>query len=334
MPNAEPVRSAIPSRRMSSRQIEVFRAVMIAGSLNGAAQQLHVSQPSLTRLVRRVEDQVGFALFDRVKGRLLPTAEARALFARVQHIQDQLDGLDEAIAQIARGETGLLRVGASPSLAQRLAPEALARFHAKFPGVPLHFDVLTLSQIVDYLALGRGESVLTMTRLEHPAIESRPIWPGRLVCILPASHTLAGRQCIAPTELRDEPLIVCEPDTPHGRLVHDLFAEIGATPRVSVTCRFATTAIALTEVALGIAVVDEFTAMGIAAPHLAVRPLDLAPRFHVHLNRGIGAVRSRFAGAFEAELLGVLRAGSTTEERPAPARQRRRATAGRAGRAA
>jgi DNA-binding transcriptional LysR family regulator len=91
-----PIRARGP-RRMSARQIEVFRAVMVAGSLSGAAQQLNVSQPSLTRLVRRIEDQVGFALFDRVKGRLLATAEARMVFAKLQHIQEQLDGLDEAI---------------------------------------------------------------------------------------------------------------------------------------------------------------------------------------------------------------------------------------------
>src|SRR3712207_2008590 len=78
-----PIRARGP-RRLSARQIEVFRAVMVAGSLSGAAQQLNVSQPSLTRLVRRIEDQVGFALFDRVKGRLLPTAEARMVFAKLQ----------------------------------------------------------------------------------------------------------------------------------------------------------------------------------------------------------------------------------------------------------
>ena len=128
-------------RRLSARQIEVFRAVMIAGSLSGAAQQLNVSQPSLTRLVKRIEDQVGFALFDRIKGRLLPTDEARQVFARIQHIQDQLDGLDEAIGQIARGEFGLFRLGASPSLAQRLVPAALAQFRGRFPRVPIHFDV-------------------------------------------------------------------------------------------------------------------------------------------------------------------------------------------------
>ena len=297
---------------MSARQIEVFRAVMIAGSLSGAAQQLNVSQPSLTRLVRRIEDQVGFPLFDRVKGRLLPTAEARMVFARIRHIQEQLDGLDEAIGQIARGDSGLFRLGASPSLAQRLAPQALARFRARFPAVPLHFDVLTLGQIVDYLALGRGECVLTMAPMGHPAIESRPLWPGRLACIMPAAHLLADRAAISPMDLLDQPLIVCEPDTPHGRLVHDLFAEIGAAPRVSVTSRFAETAIGLTEAELGIAVVDEFTAMGAASPHLAVRPLDTPPRFHIHLNRKGDAVHSRFAAAFEAELLALLRGRSGT----------------------
>ncbi len=90
--------------------------------------------------------------------------------------------------------------------------------------------------------------------------------------------------------------------------MHELFAEIGAAPRIGVTTRFAETAIGLTEAGLGVAVVDEFTAMGAASPRTAVRPLDAAPRFHVHLNRGSGAARSRFAATFEAELLELLRA--------------------------
>ena len=132
------------------------------------------------------------------------------VFAKLQHIQEQLDGLDEAIGQIARGEFGLFRLGASPSLAQRLVPAALARFRGRFPRVPIHFDVLTLGQIVDYLALGRGECVLTMTPLGHPTIETRPLWPGRLVCLMPAAHALAERPTLAVKDLLDQPLIVCE----------------------------------------------------------------------------------------------------------------------------
>src|SRR4051794_28257236 len=70
-------------RRLSLRQIEVFRAVMISGSINGASQMLRVSQPSLSRVVRRTEDVLGFNLFERIRGRLVPTKEAGSLLVLV-----------------------------------------------------------------------------------------------------------------------------------------------------------------------------------------------------------------------------------------------------------
>ena len=69
---------------MNLRQIEVFRAVMLAGSVNGAAQLLHVSQPAVSRLIAYTEQRLGFALFQRVRGRLHPTLEAQTLFHEVE----------------------------------------------------------------------------------------------------------------------------------------------------------------------------------------------------------------------------------------------------------
>jgi DNA-binding transcriptional LysR family regulator len=299
-------RATAPSQRLSARQIEVFRAVMIAGSLSGASRQLNVAQPSLTRMVRRIEDVVGFTLFDRYRGRLRPTLEAQQVFWRIQHIQAQLDSLDDAIGQIARGETATFRLAASPSLARQLVPMALARLREKFPGLSLQLDQASLPHIVDYLALGIGECVLTVTPVIHPTVESRSLWPGSLVCLMPAEHPLAARASIGAADLLDAPLIVCGSGTPHRRMVQAVFEEIGAVPRVSVVGQFAESAIGLTRAGLGLAIVDEFTAMDAASDEVTVRPLDLVPRFHVHINRNRNAIQSRMATTFEEILLDVL----------------------------
>jgi DNA-binding transcriptional LysR family regulator len=68
---------------MRIRYIEIFSAVMQTGTVMGAAQVLHVSQPAATRLLQQAERHVGFALFDRVKGRLVATREARVLYAEI-----------------------------------------------------------------------------------------------------------------------------------------------------------------------------------------------------------------------------------------------------------
>lgn len=275
---------------------------MIAGSLNGAARELRVAQPSLSRMMRRIEDLVAFQLFERVKGRLLPTSEARQLFRSIEHIQTQLDALDEVVDQISRGGTELFRFGASPSLARQLVPAALAQFRDRFPQVRIHFDVITLSGIVDYLALGVGECFVSMTPISHPLIECRPLCPGRLVCLLPPDHPLAKQRTISPRSLIGQPLITCEAGTPHSHLVQQLFAELGTAPTVSVVARFAELAIGLTGAGLGLAIVDEFTAMDATSPRVAVRPLSGPPRFHVHLSRSRNMASSRFTRALEQAL--------------------------------
>lgn len=60
------------------------------------------------------------------------------------------------------------------------------------PGFALYLDTLPLPSVVDYLALGVGECFVTLEPIKHPAIESRPVWQGRLVCLLPARHPLRG----------------------------------------------------------------------------------------------------------------------------------------------
>jgi DNA-binding transcriptional LysR family regulator len=290
---------------------------MVTGSVTAAARQLRVAQPSLSRMLKRIEDLVGFPLFERSKGRLLPTLEARQLFASVQHIQAQIEGLDEVIEQIGKGGTGLFRFGASPSLARQLMAICLARLREAFAEVKLHLDVMPLSDIVDYLALGIGECFFTMTPIVNPVVECVEIGTGRLVCLLPASHPLAKRRSLSGRDLFGEKLIMCEPGSPHGLLARAVFEGLGAEPEASITARFAELAIGLTGAGLGVAIVDEFTALGAASDKVAVRELERSPRFQVYLSRGKDQSVSRLSRAFETIVRGQM-TGKGKQARPMP----------------
>ncbi|UFN50516.1 LysR family transcriptional regulator [Roseomonas sp. OT10] len=294
-------------RRLSTQQMETFRAVMHAGSVHGAARQLGTSQPSLTRILRRMEDLAGFALFQTVKGRLIPTGEARALLQGVEHVHHQLDALEEMMQRIARHGDGPFRFGASPSLGRAVVPAALVGFRRLFPEAELRFDTVALPNVVDYLALGRGECFLTIHPIAHPAIECRAIWPCGLCCLLPAGHRLAGRERIDPAEIAAEELILGEPETPHGEIVRDVFRGIGRTPNIRIVIRVTEAAIGLVAHGHGIAILDEFTALDAASERVVVRPLNAGTRMHACISRGQDLLRSRYAEVLEAEVLGVLR---------------------------
>ena len=288
---------------LSLRQIEVFRAVMIAKTVTGAAQILHVSQPGLSRMLKHTEDRLGIRLFDRVAGRLLPTREAETLFGEIQQIYKYVEGLEHVARRLADGHDSVFRLGASPSLGVHVVPAILQRLKQRFPMLTLRFDVLGVGEIADYLVLQQGEYALTVFPVSHPNVESRQIGSGRFLCVVPREHGLAKQKTIAVRDLVDEPLISFGADTPHGRVVADLFARAGVTPKVSTYVRFAETACTFVREGLGLALIDEFTARGLDAAHVRAVPIDLQGTLPMVLNRAHYATRSAISDAFEALLL-------------------------------
>lgn len=243
-------------------QIEVFCALMKSGTVTAAADVMHISQPALSRIVRRMEDRIGFQLFARVKGRLVPTPEAHALFADVEIIHKKVTDLNLTIDRLARGEEVIFRFGASPSLGNSVAPIALRDLRNRYPALVVRTDIVPIDELLDYLTLRKGELLLTLFPIKHPMIHNQRIGVGRMVCALPKSHPLAARERIAAKDIADEEIIGFEPGSTHGNAIRMIERTAGISFRFKTFVRFAETAIALAEQGLGVALVDEFTAMG------------------------------------------------------------------------
>jgi len=103
---------------MNLRQLEVFYAIMQIGTVSGAAKNLHVSQPNVTRVLAHTEQQLGFALFERVKGRLIPTPEAQTLLPEAERVYQQLGQFRALTNKVKKGSQHI-RIGAPPHLNSR-----------------------------------------------------------------------------------------------------------------------------------------------------------------------------------------------------------------------
>lgn len=286
---------------LNLRQIEAFRAIMLAGSMTGAARQLRISQPALSRMLRRIEDVLRTPLFERGTGRLVATREAHDIFAEIQKVYAQLEGLSGAVMRIVQGQTGRFYCGASPGLGRRIVPKALARLHAAYPALELKLDILSLAQVTDYLLSGAGECVVTLFPVEISALSTIMLGQGELVAVLPSGHIMANRTELTAEDLAQESLISVQLDAPHGRVVDDLFRGAGLAYRVPTRVRFAESAIALASEGLGIALVDEFTAMD-APSNLRMVPIRNAAKFGVYLLWNRDQPRSRRVSDLEAAI--------------------------------
>lgn len=284
---------------LTVRQIEMFRAVMITKTVSGAARMLGTSQPGLSRMLAHMEDRLHFRLFDRTRGRLVPTQEARILFDEIEHIYKGFDDLSHVIQRLAKGEDRLFRVGASPSLGHSIVPPMLARLTANYPGLTIQFDILSVEQATDYLALQRGDYALSVFPIDHPNILSSRIGAGRMVCAVPASHPLAGRERISVADIAGEQLQSFRPDTPHGRAIAEMFARAGRALEIASYIRFAETAVAFVANGMGIALVDSFTAMQPHADTIRFLEFEDPGVLPVYINRNLESPRAIIGETFE-----------------------------------
>lgn len=252
------------------RQIEIIRAIMVSGTVAGAARLLSVSAPGISRAMKHIEDTLDTRLFVREGGRFVPSPEARDVFAQINAVYKKIEDLHGAVENLNRGQDNELRIGSVPSIANVMVPRAARVVRRRYPRLLMNIDVLKIEEAFDFLLLNKGELMAMSYRLEHPAIHFEPLARGKLVCIVPESHPLAAQTRVSVAEIVRYPLIGINPNDPYGRIMANLFAQHGLEYEISIQARFGTTVCALVRQELGIAVIDAFTLADGAQPGLRV----------------------------------------------------------------
>ena len=119
--------------KLNYRQTEMLWAIVMAGSISGAARLLNISQPAVSRMLAQTEKSLGLTLFERVRGRLRPTPQVHSLFEEIEKTQRMMQRVNDLADALSEHGTGVLRLASIPSLAQFLVPRAVARFQQRHP---------------------------------------------------------------------------------------------------------------------------------------------------------------------------------------------------------
>ncbi|HUZ63849.1 MAG TPA: LysR family transcriptional regulator [Acetobacteraceae bacterium] len=256
---------------MNARQIEVFRTIMRCGTLTAAAQALGVSQPALSQLLLHAEDRLGFRLFQRRRGRLVPTPEADQLFPEAERLHRDLEGFQRFAADLRHGKAGSLRLAASAPAALSFVPRALQRFRAACPGMRLISYVVPLEVIATMLERGEADLGVAMNDTPRAMLETETIGHSEIVCLLPTLHPLAAKFTVRPADLDGETLISYRADTLPGMLLDQAFAREGARLGPQVEIDVSIIALGFVQAGLGVALVDGLVPWD-GFPGLTVRP--------------------------------------------------------------
>ena len=260
-------------KELTLRQVEVVRAVMIAGTIQGAANLLGVSAPGISRLIRHTEENLGIRLFERRAGVFVPAAEAHAIFAMLEQVHRQMDNLNAAVSALQKGQEYTLSFASAPSIAQFIAARVIRSLRTRLPDLDIDLDILKIEETLDYLLLERGEMVIMSSPLDNPAVENTPLGEGRIMAIMPEGHELAARATVSIRDLVRFPFVGVDRSDPYGRILARPLDEAGLDPRYAMRGRFAQTIVSLVRHGLGVAVIDEFSVAEVYMPGLVRRPL-------------------------------------------------------------
>jgi len=319
---------------LTHRHVEVFRAVMTAGSVTGAAEALFTSQPTISRELSRMESLLRLALFERVRGRLQPTAQAYALFEEVQRSYAGLERVADTALRLRQFSEGQLSLACLPAFSHALLPGACARFQAAHPGVSVSVNPCESPQLEERLVAQAHDLGLTEHDGALAGAGARLLLELDEVAVLPAGHPLLARPRLAPADFAGHAFVSFHPRDRYRQIVDKAFADAGVDRQLAVETDSAVAVCAMVQHGLGLAIVNPLTALALSAngSGIVVRPLTFSIPFRVFAvrpaHRPGNPLVARFEAALQAECEALRGAVARAWKGPRSPRTRDEARAG------
>ncbi|AAK23600.1 LysR family transcriptional regulator [Caulobacter vibrioides] len=257
--------------KLNLRSLEAFRETMLSGSATAAAGRMGLTQPAVSRLIAQLEQEVGFELFYRERGRLSPTPEALIIYDEIDLAFGGLERVDALARDIAAFNTGLLKIVAPPSLSESVLSTILPRFMARFPKVRIAIESRSTATARAMVANRTVDCGFVKLPLDRSDISTVTLSTSETVCVLPDTHPLTAHEVLTPELLRGEPLVLLGAGTWTRRQIDDAFRERGVRPDVRVETHTVGSACALAAGGLGVAIVNALLADNFARPGVAIR---------------------------------------------------------------
>jgi DNA-binding transcriptional LysR family regulator len=241
---------------MNLRHIEALHAVLQTGSVGQAARLLGVSQPAVSKLIRHAEQRIGFQLFERVKGRLIPTQELKMLGSELSSLFGQLEHFRRLARNVVAHAEGRLRLGSSHSLGLSVVPHVIARFQARYPNISYDLRTQHTAELIEGLRTQEIDLALTFDPEPHVGICSQRLGSAELVYVTRGKHP----EEVGLDEISTSSLIGLTEGDPIGSLLDRKLRDADIVLRPSIRVQTYYIACALVANGCGDAIVDQFTA--------------------------------------------------------------------------
>lgn len=237
---------------MDTQLLQAFAAVAENSSFSNAAEQLHLTQPAVSKRIALLEAQLDCNLFDRIGRQITLTEAGRALLPHAQSVLQEIRDAKRHIQDLRGGVTGLLTMGISHHMGLHRLPSVLQKFTQQYPKVRLDIDFLDSEEAYERVLLGEVElGVITLAPEEKPSLQQIAIWKDELVVTVARNHPLAKQTRVNAKALSQYRAILPGLNTYTGRIIKALFEEQKLPLDVSMSTNYLETIKVMVSIGLG-----------------------------------------------------------------------------------
>ena len=295
---------------MRLRDIELLHLVLATGSVSEAAGRLHMSQPNASKILKKIEQRVGFALFERVHGRLQATEEGQLLFNQVERTIHSIRQLDQLAGDVREMQGARLTIGGMPLLSRIWLPKFLSQFLSLHPNIKVSLHTRSSQKLIEWVAEGQIDVAVAMLTLDDPSVERNILMSVERVAAIPRDHPLAKKARIEPKDLDGVDYISLSASDHAREPLDRLFSKPkkimtkgkletrAIVPNERAECVLPAAAIQLADQGIGVSVIDHLTASEHLGTNLVFRPFKPQLKMDIWLLKPKMRPRSRLTDLF------------------------------------
>lgn len=266
---------------MTPKQLEVFISVVQLGSVTAAAQQLSMSQPSVSKILSLIEQQMGFNLFERHKGKMQPTPEASELYKEALRVHLDRLRFERFVDHMRQYRVGQLRVCATPALALNILPRAIARFRQTYPDYGVVADMCLNNEIEEAVEGGRYDLGFVVKPGSEQGENRLMVSQGEMVCVLSNKHPLTQQAEVCWQDIDPRELVFITTDARLVAMIAEVVPEFRQRQVAAIETNRYSMAINMVRHNNGVTIVDRFSIQGCDMTGLTVRPFKPALKVSV-----------------------------------------------------
>ncbi len=273
------------------RHFRLVKHIAETQSITRAAEQMHLSQPALSRQLRTIETKLGVTLFDRHGKTMIPTAAGRHLLSVAPALLEQAAHAEQAVLQMASGSVGSIRLSTECFTCYRWLPGIVEQFQAVYPQVEIDLNMQATDDPIAALVAGKLDLALVYSPITDPKLHATSLFRDALMAVLPPKHRLATRPYLAAEDFAEEHLLLYDAEA--SDVMREVLMPAGVRPRRCSSIRITDGLLNLVKAGLGITVVAGWA----AAPDVAEGRLVTLPITADGMPRHWRAVRSATSAA-------------------------------------